>query len=63
MPNKVREIYLLSRESNLSNKEIAKKMGITEQTVKNQLSKALSILKKTLPYLVIFVGWKIFWGI
>lgn len=45
---KVKEIYNLSQEENLSNREIADKLGLAEQTVKNQLSKALSHLRKSL---------------
>ena len=45
MPKKVREIYLLSREQHLSIKEIAVSLNISEQTVKNQLYTATSILK------------------
>ena len=45
---KVKEIYQLSREENLSISEIAKKLELSEQTVKNQLSTALSHIKKSL---------------
>ncbi len=43
-----RHIFELSRESGLSNKEIASKLGITEQTVKNHLSAALKTLRTEL---------------
>jgi RNA polymerase sigma-70 factor (ECF subfamily) len=46
---KVKEIYQLSREENLSIPEIAEKLQLSEQTVKNQLSTALSHLRKSLP--------------
>lgn len=46
MTAKVREIYLLSREEHLSNKEIAERLHISEQTVKNQLSTAITILRR-----------------
>jgi len=45
LPDKTRKIFELSRQSNLSCREIAEEMGIAEQTVKNQLSIALKILK------------------
>lgn len=48
MPEKMRNIYLLSRESHFSNKEIAALLHLSEQTVKNQLYNALSRLKKSL---------------
>jgi RNA polymerase sigma-70 factor (ECF subfamily) len=45
---KVKEIYHLSREENLSIPEIAEKLELSEQTVKNQLSTALTYLRKSL---------------
>ncbi|MCS4226988.1 RNA polymerase sigma-70 factor [Sphingobacterium sp. BIGb0165] len=48
MPNKVREIYRLSREEYMSIKEIAQHLNLSEQTVKNQLTSALSIMKQIL---------------
>jgi len=45
---KVKEIYNLSREENLSIPEIAAKLQLSEQTVKNQLSTALAHLRKSL---------------
>lgn len=45
---RVREIYLLSREDNLSVAEIAGKLQLSEQTVKNQLTFALKHLRGSL---------------
>jgi RNA polymerase sigma-70 factor, Bacteroides expansion family 1 len=42
---KVKEVFELSRKENLSINEIAEKLHTSDQTVKNQLSKALKILK------------------
>ena len=42
---KVREIFELSRRQNFSVKEIAEKLNLSDQTVKNQISKALKILR------------------
>ena len=42
---KVKEVFELSRKENLSINEIAAKLHTSDQTVKNQLSKALKILK------------------
>ena len=43
-----KEIFQLSREEGLRNKEIAKKLGISVQTVKNHLVTTLSFLKSKL---------------
>lgn len=43
-----KEIFQLSREEGLSNKEIAEKLGISLQTVKNHLVTTLSFLKNKL---------------
>ncbi|KQC00672.1 RNA polymerase sigma factor [Pedobacter sp. Hv1] len=48
---RVQEIYNLSRKEHLSIKEIAERLAISEQTVKNQLTAALNYLKKSLPLL------------
>ncbi|OKS87015.1 RNA polymerase sigma factor [Mucilaginibacter polytrichastri] len=45
LPQKMREVFELSRKSNLSYKEIAEKMNITDNTVKKQISNALKILR------------------
>lgn len=45
---RVKEVYLLSREENLSVAEIADKLQVSEQTVKNQLSTALKHLRTSL---------------
>ncbi len=45
---KIKEIYRLSREENLSIAEIAEKLKLSEQTVKNQLSTALTHIRKSL---------------
>jgi RNA polymerase sigma-70 factor (ECF subfamily) len=45
---RIKEIYQLSREEGLSNHDIAEKLHLSEQTVKNQLSAALKHLRETL---------------
>lgn len=42
---KMKEVFELSRRENLSVIEIADRLNISEQTVKNQISKALKILR------------------
>lgn len=48
LPDRCKEIFELSRFENLKNKEIAEKLGVTEKTVENQITKALNILRKEL---------------
>lgn len=59
MPKKMKEIYLLSREQQLSIGEIAELLLLSPQTVKNQLHKALerirgSLRKNKLNYYLFF---------
>lgn len=42
---KVREVFQLSRQENLSINEIAERLQVSHQTVKNQISKALKTLR------------------
>jgi RNA polymerase sigma-70 factor (family 1) len=48
LPNRCQQIFKMSRELNLSNKEIAEKLNISVKAVEKQLTKALSELKKNL---------------
>jgi len=48
LPCHCREVYTLSREEGLSNKEIAKKLNISIKTVEYHMSRALSFLKSRL---------------
>ena len=57
LPARTREIYGLSRNDQLSILEIAKKLNISEQTVKNQLTTALKHLRKS----IISIGLLIFY--
>ncbi|MEQ7801481.1 RNA polymerase sigma-70 factor [Pedobacter sp. ASV1-7] len=45
LPPKMKEVFLMSRKENLSHKEIADKLGITEPTVKKQVNNALKTLR------------------
>jgi len=44
LPGKMKEIYLLSRDEQLSHREISQRLGIAEGTVKKQISNALKII-------------------
>ena len=46
LPEKCREVFLLSKRDGLKYEEIAQELGISENTVRNQISKALRILKE-----------------
>ncbi|MGE5500238.1 MAG: sigma-70 family RNA polymerase sigma factor [Syntrophothermus sp.] len=48
LPERCRAIFLLSRYEDMSYSEIAEALEISLQTVKNQMSKAIAILKKRL---------------
>ena len=63
LPPKRKEVFVLSREKGLSNKEIAQIKGIAEKTVEDHLTKSLSFFKQhfgtlgmlTLLYFYLFV--------
>lgn len=48
LPAKLKEVHRLSKQENLSIKEIAARLGISEQTVKNQLSTSMKRLRISL---------------
>lgn len=48
MPEKCREVYKLSREENLTHKQIAAQLNISTKTVENHLTKALRQLRTSL---------------
>lgn len=56
LPEKMREVFQLSRKQYLSHREIAEKLGISEKTVKNQLSNALHLLRQKLPLLLFMLA-------
>ncbi len=45
LPPKTRQVFLLSRSSGMTYKEIAEEMGISVKTVENQMSRALKSMK------------------
>lgn len=63
LPPKTREVFLLSRTSGMSYKEIATEMGISVKTVENQMGRALKSMKTLLKenkLLYLFIILKIF---
>ncbi|MBE5321179.1 RNA polymerase sigma-70 factor [Pedobacter sp. MR2016-19] len=53
LPEKMREVFELSRKSHLSYKEIAEKMNITDNTVKKQINNALKLLRFKLGVIIL----------
>lgn len=51
LPEKAREVFRLSRYEQLSNKEIASRLGISEKTVENHMTSTLKKLRVTLSRL------------
>lgn len=59
LPEKMQQVYRLSREENLSVTEIAETLHVSEQTVRNQLNTAINKLRSGLKealLLAIFIG-------
>ena len=48
LPDKMREVFLLRKDAFMSNKQIAEKLGISEQTVETHMKRALKTLKERL---------------
>lgn len=48
LPEKCREIFLMSKRDGYSNEEIADELGISIKTVKNQMTKAFGRLREAL---------------
>ncbi|TKC08975.1 RNA polymerase sigma factor [Pedobacter frigoris] len=55
LPPRMREVFELRRNEYLSNKEIAEKLGISEQTVEVQMKKAKKQLREKLGLLFFFM--------
>jgi RNA polymerase sigma-70 factor (ECF subfamily) len=67
LPSTQRKIITLSKIQQLSNREIAEKLSLSEQTVKNQLSMGLKALRQELGklyflYVLLFVNSIGFYG-
>jgi len=57
LPPRMQEVFKLSRYEKLSYKEIAGKLNISEETVKDQIKKALRILRIKLGLFVFLCIW------
>lgn len=48
LPERCQAVFRMSRQENLSHKEIAEKLGISTKTIENQMTKALKIIREAL---------------
>ncbi len=48
LPEKCREVFLMSKRDGLTNEDIAEELGISIKTVKNQMTKAFKRLREAL---------------
>lgn len=55
LPERCREVFVLSKVEELSNKEIAEKLNISVKTVEVQMTKALSRLREELEWLLCII--------
>lgn len=55
LPSQMRLIFELSRNQELSHKEIAEKLGLSPHTVRKQVQRALRILRTKLGMCIIFI--------
>lgn len=53
LPRKMREVFELSRKSNLSHREIAEQLEISEQTVRKHIQHSLKILRVKIRLLTV----------
>jgi RNA polymerase sigma-70 factor (family 1) len=57
LPEKCREVFLLSRDEHLSHKQISERLGISEKTVDDHITRALKKLRAPLGKIAcIFLG-------
>ena len=54
LPEKCREVFILSKRYGLKYEEIAEELGLSVNTVRNQISKALKVLKEGVHKLYMF---------
>ncbi len=62
LPDRCRQVFVLSRFEEMSYQEIADQLNISKKTVENQISKALNVLRKGLLIGILGVPFSIFNG-
>lgn len=55
LPPRMREVFVLSRKEHLTYKEIAERLAISEETVKDQVKKALKILRPRIGAMIALI--------
>ena len=55
LPNRCKEIFLLSRIHHLSNNEIAERLGVSKRTVENQLTNALKFIRGCMKHITVIL--------
>lgn len=56
LPQKCRKVFILSKRDGLKYEEIAKELGLSVNTVRNQISKALKLIRKgTVKFFIIVI--------
>lgn len=63
LPDRMKEIFMLSRFEHLTIEQISTNLGLSQQTVKNQISEALKILRTVdlkLKLILLILGYSIF---
>lgn len=55
LPPRMREVFVLSRREHLTYKEIAERLAISEETVKDQVKKALKILRPRIGAMIALI--------
>ena len=55
MPPKMQQVYRLSRQEQLSHKEIAEQLSVSAETVKKHIHHALQLIKTAIQYTSVFI--------
>ncbi len=55
MPPKMQQVYRLSRQEQLSHKEIAEQLSVSAETVKKHIQHALQLIKTAIQYTSVFI--------